>query len=235
MSIASIKDAHIVYLAPFGLPKPEQTVILFVHGLGGSSRQFEEIMNLLAPNLFPIAIDLPGHGDSEGIVPVSVDGLATIVDGVLSSIGVSGSIYYVGHSFGGLIGLRFAALHPRRVGRMVLIATTAKFRLHPDFVDQASSGRWDFSSVQKSFPSEVPQSRKQIVLLDLMRFHVPSANGTLKAWAGEDAHESLKNIRTPTLVVVPDADVILSPRHGRALAARCEPTLRVWSRSLRSS
>ena len=43
--------------------KPKALVVL-VHGLGGSWRSWQPILNLLAAERRVIAIDLPGHGDT---------------------------------------------------------------------------------------------------------------------------------------------------------------------------
>jgi pimeloyl-ACP methyl ester carboxylesterase len=214
----SVDGVRLACLAPRGLPQPQASTVLLVHGVGGSSAQFEQLVHRLRPGVVPIALDLPGHGRSEGVVPASVDALADMVASFLSAIGVQRAACYVGHSFGGLVGLQFACRHPTRVDRLVTLASAARLRLHPDLLEQAASGRWDVGRFEPSFAAGVPAERRRAVLRDLTKLRLGPDRAALRK-LGEAAAPDLSAVRVPALCVVPEEDVVLAPRHGVALAA----------------
>lgn len=99
------------------LPAESDTTILIVHGLDGSSAQFNKTAGLMrqATGANVIAMDLRGHGKSGGArwhvdyVGQHEADLAEVVSAIqLSSDG--GDVILAGHSMGGGISLRFAHL-----------------------------------------------------------------------------------------------------------------------------
>ena len=72
-----------------------------------------------------ILIDPPGHGGSQKLTaPFTFDDCARVIVDILDSLGVQRT-HFVGNSWGGMIGGTFAANHPDRVGRAVLMNCTA--------------------------------------------------------------------------------------------------------------
>lgn len=96
---------------------------LLVHGLGGSSVTWVEVMEGLAEHGPVVAVDLPGFGRTpvgeEG--PVSVQGYVAFVLEVADSLGWERFTLH-GNSMGGLVGTILAADHPGRVDRLVLVS-----------------------------------------------------------------------------------------------------------------
>lgn len=72
-----------------------------------------------------ILVDPPGHGGSEKLTaPFSFTDCADTVGDILDGVGVERT-HLVGNSWGGMIGGTFAASHPSRIGRAVLMNCTA--------------------------------------------------------------------------------------------------------------
>jgi 3-oxoadipate enol-lactonase len=72
-----------------------------------------------------ILVDPPGHGGSETLSrPFTFDECAQSVVDVLDELGIERA-HFVGNSWGGMIGGTFAAQHPDRIGRAVLMNCTA--------------------------------------------------------------------------------------------------------------
>ncbi len=69
-----------------------------------------------------LALDLPGHGRSEGPPPASVEATADWLLAVLDAAGVTQAAV-AGHSLGSLIGLEAASRAPDRITRLVMLAT----------------------------------------------------------------------------------------------------------------
>ncbi|MFL6628493.1 MAG: alpha/beta fold hydrolase [Vitreoscilla sp.] len=69
-----------------------------------------------------LAVDLPGHGRSEGPPLASVEAIADWVLALLDNVGVERA-YLVGHSMGSLVALEAAARAPARASGLVMVGT----------------------------------------------------------------------------------------------------------------
>jgi pimeloyl-ACP methyl ester carboxylesterase len=96
---------------------------LFVHGLGGSSRNWSSLMELLSDEVECEAVDLPGFGASppSDDADYSVYGHARAVIRCLEVSG-RGPVHLFGNSLGGSVATRVAALRPDLVRTLTLIS-----------------------------------------------------------------------------------------------------------------
>ncbi len=81
-----------------------------------------------------LAVDLPGHGRSEGPALASVEEMADWIRAVLDAAGVKQAAL-VGHSMGSLIAIECAARYPERVSRIALIGTAFPMRVSDELLD----------------------------------------------------------------------------------------------------
>lgn len=96
--------------------------IVLVHGLGGAASNFLRVAPALAARHRVIVPDLPGHGGSEPLAEAStLDPFAEAVLAVARAEDAAPASW-VGHSLGGLVALRAAALRPDAVSGVVLAA-----------------------------------------------------------------------------------------------------------------
>lgn len=95
---------------------------LLIHGLGGSARNWLDVMVPLAGHGETIAVDLPGFGETT--VPeggsARVRANAHFVRALLDTLGWERATL-MGNSLGGLIATLAAGWWPQRVGRLVLV------------------------------------------------------------------------------------------------------------------
>ncbi|MCW2686315.1 MAG: putative hydrolase or acyltransferase of alpha/beta superfamily, partial [Mycobacterium sp.] len=72
-----------------------------------------------------ILVDPPGHGGSESLTAMfTFEECARCIVDILDALEIDRA-HYVGNSWGGMIGGTFAATHPDRIGRAVLMNCTA--------------------------------------------------------------------------------------------------------------
>jgi pimeloyl-ACP methyl ester carboxylesterase len=96
-----------------------------------------------------LALDLPGHGRSDGPPLASVEAMADWVVRVLDSQGLDRAAL-VGHSMGSLIALECAARHPARVERIALIGVAYPMKVSDAFLEAArenSHDAYDMSTI----------------------------------------------------------------------------------------
>jgi pimeloyl-ACP methyl ester carboxylesterase len=96
--------------------------VVLVHGLGGSARNWVDVVPLLTPRYRVVAVDLPGHGGSPA--PARGAAVADYVGAVREAIERSAlpAPLVVGHSFGAHVTASLAVSSPGLVGGALLLA-----------------------------------------------------------------------------------------------------------------
>jgi pimeloyl-ACP methyl ester carboxylesterase len=127
-------------------PAAAQPPVIALHASAGSSRQWRHLADALAARHRVHAIDLHEHGGGPAWtagVPLTLEDEATLVAPLLAAAGPvaeGGGAHLVGHSYGGAVALKVAALYPRHVRSLVVFEPVA-FRLL--FDDAASHAETD--------------------------------------------------------------------------------------------
>jgi pimeloyl-ACP methyl ester carboxylesterase len=86
--------------------------LLFIHGLTFDRSTWEPIVEQLADRFTCVAVDLPGHGGSEG-QRRGIDDVALAISHLLSQLEVEPPVV-IGHSLGGAVAGSYAAHHLAR-------------------------------------------------------------------------------------------------------------------------
>ncbi len=116
---------------------PTLPAAVFVHGAGMDRTVWQFQARYFAHHGFSVlAVDLPGHGRSEGGAPSSVTGYASWLWEFLDAAGVR-AFSLVGHSMGALIALCMAAEQPDRVTRLALLGVAARMPVHAELLSAA--------------------------------------------------------------------------------------------------
>lgn len=122
--------AHYAHRQPVPATGPP---VVFLHGAGGTHQHWlYQVRDLgQAPTY---ALDLPGHGRSEG---AGRDSIAAYGDWVVAFLDVAGleRAVLVGHSMGGGIALDLALRIPSRLAGLGLVATGARLRVAPAILE----------------------------------------------------------------------------------------------------
>lgn len=132
MPIVTVAGArtHYVYRRPVPTAGPP---VVFVHGAGGTHQHWlYQVRDL--PDSPTYAIDLPGHGRSEGLGRDSIAAYGDWLVAFLDAVGEDQAVL-VGHSMGGAIVLDVALRHAARVAGLGLVATGARLRVAPAILD----------------------------------------------------------------------------------------------------
>jgi pimeloyl-ACP methyl ester carboxylesterase len=97
--------------------------LVLLHGIATDKQIWSQVTPALARARTVVRVDLPGFGESAPVGPAyALDEVAERIARGLAAHGVRGPFELVGHSLGGGIALSFAALRPRAVRSLVLVA-----------------------------------------------------------------------------------------------------------------
>ena len=131
-------DGRRVYAATGGRAfDPAGPAVLLVHGAGMDHTVWQLPARWLAWHGHSVlAVDLPGHGRSEGPVLGSVPELAQWLGRAMDAAGVERAAV-VGHSMGGAIALEAAAALPERVTRLALLGTAPAIPVNAALLETA--------------------------------------------------------------------------------------------------
>ncbi len=112
-------------------PENAQKTIVFLHGYAGVLESWEFQINYFVRQTFRVvAPDLRGHGQSDA--PYSDYTMAELVNDlhtVVETLNLPERFLLAGHSFGGSIAVEYAAAHPERLEKLILIATAGEYPL----------------------------------------------------------------------------------------------------------
>jgi len=99
--------------------------LVFVHGSGMSARYWSDQLRALEGTARVLAIDLPGHGESDDAATPGLALYADVTAAVLDALGAWPAIA-IGHSLGGAVAITLAARRPDEVSGLVLLSACAR-------------------------------------------------------------------------------------------------------------
>jgi esterase len=94
--------------------------LVMLHGLSGHARTWDHTAAALSDRYHVLALDQRGHGDSDWAPQYGLRPMAKDLLGWLDALDLS-DVTLMGLSMGGLVSFVFAAAHPERVARMVIM------------------------------------------------------------------------------------------------------------------
>lgn len=109
--------------------------VVFIHGGEGDHSVWGLQSRYLAHHgRSVLALDLPGHGRSEGPPLASIEAMADWLAETLDAARVPRA-QIVGHSMGALVALEFAARRPDMMERLVLLGAAFPMRVSPELLE----------------------------------------------------------------------------------------------------
>ena len=193
--------------------EPSEPAVVFVHGWASSRSFWREQMDGLRGERRLVAIDLPGHGESDDVeAEHSFNLYAEAIDAVLEAAGVERAVL-VGHSNGVPTVRQFWRRYPDRAAG--LVAVDGALREFPESTEQweafvASLGSPDFmesassvvEQITTGMPDEAERGRvRETMLATPQRVMAGGIAANLRegVWARD-------RIGVPLLVINSDAD-----------------------------
>jgi pimeloyl-ACP methyl ester carboxylesterase len=210
---------------------PAKPTVVFVHGAGLDHSSFalqSRYFGYHGRNV--LAVDLPGHGRSEGPPVSSIEGMADWVSGVLEKTRTP-RCSVVGHSMGSLVALEFAARHPAQCERIALIAVGYPMKVTEAFLEAARNddyAAFDMNTIW-GHAAQVPLGGNPNpgmwmygdTLARLERLAPGVLYNDLKACNDYGAGaESAARVKCPALLVLGGRDVMTPPRAAKLLQER---------------
>ncbi len=228
MPFVTIGPHRLHYIAHGAASPPERPTLVLVHGAGGNLYHWPPTLRRL-PGHDVLALDLPGHGRSSGPGCTTITDYAAILAAWLDHMGLPPCVV-VGHSMGGAIALELALREAQRLRGLVLIATGARLRVHPDILrrvrdDPAGVGQM---LVEWAYGPQATSEQKRRYRQHLLRVDREVLYGDWLACDRFDVRAQLHTISIPTLILAGTADIMTPPSRATFLAEHIPDADLAW-------
>jgi pimeloyl-ACP methyl ester carboxylesterase len=197
----------------------EQKTLVFIHGSGGDHTVWLHQCTAFK-NAFNIAaLDLPGHGRSEGRGEQEISVYVEWVRQILEAMAVEKPVL-IGHSLGAAIALHDALTRSDRLAGIVPVGGGAAMPVNQAILDGLKTDpEIIIAMAAKISLAKSNRDRLSDVLTKSMSGMNPDIlYGDFLACARHDVTTALSQIRVPTLVVCGDEDKMTPPAMSRQLA-----------------
>lgn len=213
--------ATLEYRGRLNLAAADRPALVFVHGAGGTATMWLNQLRYFKSRRSTLAPFLPGHGEEGGAGRERVADYVEDLRGFVDAMGLD-RVVMVGLSMGGAIGQLFALTHPERLAGLVLASTGARLKVLPVIFE---SLRADFEGYLQmmgkfSFGKSAAEEIKKEVLEETRKQNPALIAGDFRACDAFDVRERLGEIRTPTLILSGDEDLLTPPKYSDFLAER---------------
>jgi 3-oxoadipate enol-lactonase len=225
--------------------REDDPAIILLHGLLFDGGMWRKQVEPLAALGRVVIIDGPGHGKSEAPPRFSLEDHAdALAIDAFAELRVPSAII-VGHSWGGMVGMRAAIQHPMRLAAAVLVDTSAeaeplsekiRYRAFIAFCRRYGVPRWfvDRELGKLMFGRETLAARGDELLEQFTRtVNGYPRDGMARAALAVSVHRTdviskLRGIACPTLVVCGRDDRATPPSKSQALSAKIRDARLEW-------
>ncbi len=204
-----------------GLSKGEgsSTPLILIHGAGGSHLHYPPELRRM--NGFKVAaLDLPGHGKSEGVGKQNIDDYVKNILAFLDALNLPAAVI-IGHSMGSAIALQLALNAPNRVLGLVLLGSGSRLRVAPSILENtATEATFPLavkSIIEASFSSKSSSHLKELAAKKMLETRPTVLHGDFIACNNFNVGEKLGDIKIPTLIVCGTEDKMTPPQYSKSL------------------
>jgi 3-oxoadipate enol-lactonase len=172
-----------------------------------------------------VAIDLPGHGESDAIPVVSLESYADAARGVLDAL-ETGPVIAAGHSLGGAVAQVLAARRHDAVTGLVLISSCARLPESNGFLESfyrylpAPIRKILFFSMTKKilFAPTAPREAILLGMEEIRSCRTETITKDLAMARAMDLQDMARTIHVPTLILCGGRDKLTTPALSQRLS-----------------
>ncbi|MBI9085271.1 MAG: alpha/beta fold hydrolase [Desulfobacterales bacterium] len=196
-------------------PDPTKPTLLFIHGSGEDRILWHRQVDALAEVANTVAMDLPGHGRSDGPAAADVAAYTETVAKFISAAQLPRPIP-CGLSIGGAIAQHLLIEYPDRVAAGVLINTGARLRVMPAIFETIEKDYAGFVGMLEQIGASPKTDAAVLEPLTRVTAACPPSvtAGDFHACDNFDVMARLCEIRHPVLVISAADDTLTPPKYG---------------------
>lgn len=121
---------------------PSKPAVVFLHGLLGSARDWQPVLDDMSYDYYCLAIDLPGHGDSKTVDVSGFEDTCEVIYQAITSH-INGAFTLVGYSLGARLGMYLSAFYASKFAQNgVSLTGLIVENGHPGLDESEREARW---------------------------------------------------------------------------------------------
>lgn len=196
--------------------------VILIHGAGGTHLNWPpQLRRLHGQRIF--AVDLPGHGKSEGVGRQVIAEYAADVLRFMDALKLPAAVF-VGHSMGSAVALTLALTEPERALGLGLLGAGARLRVAPAVLEAAPKPDMFLVAVNMvndaCYSPQADARLRELGAQKMAETRPPVFYGDFLACDAFNVLNDLPRIHTPTLILVGGEDKLTPPRFSEALHDR---------------
>lgn len=219
MPEVSIQGNQIHYLVGDKIDKSRPT-LLFIHGAAQRAATWRFQLDLLRnhPDFNSIALDLPGHGSSQGSGLSSVGAYKDFILEFIKTLQLS-DVILIGHSMGGAIAMLIAIESPEMLRACILVGTSSKLSVAHQTLELVKNSYLEFCDISptRALADESPENLKLEYKKGLLDTSPEVCYQDLVACDKFDISDDVEKISLPTLIVSAGKDIMTPHISGEYL------------------
>jgi pimeloyl-ACP methyl ester carboxylesterase len=213
-----VRGAEVALYRLAGESRAGAPLLIWAHGWGHTHRALLPLAESVQRAVPSVLLDLPGFGASP--LPPAAWGTADYADAIAEWLAGSPPArrIWVGHSFGGKVGLQLAARHPQLLAGLFLIAAAGLPPQRPLPVRlRLTARRWAFRLARSVTPEGPARERLRARFGSADYREAGPLRPILVKTVGEDVTEAARAVRCPAALLYGDHDRETPPDIGRRL------------------
>lgn len=201
--------------------------VILIHGAGATHLNWPpEIRRMSGQRIY--AIDLPGHGKSEGIGLQTIEDYARAILAFMDALKIRKAIF-VGHSMGGAIALYLGLHNPSRTLGLGLFATGPRLRVSAALLEKTESPATFGLAVQQitdlAFGPQAETHLKEQTMQRMSEVRPAVLHGDFRACNAFDEAHLLGRVKAPALIVCGTEDKMTPLHLSEQLKARLKDSI----------
>ena len=222
------KTGGIGYVAGYWPLNPQKSTLVFIHGAGGHGYFWQAQIEALSKRVNTVALDLPGHGRSDGSGKNTIQAYARAVDKFLKDIQAPHPVP-CGFSLGGAIVQQLLIDYPQHYSAGILIGTGVEMKVGPIIFDTIEKDFNEFVNMLSKLAAskKTDPDRIRFFKEELYKSEPRVVTGDFRACDSFDAGAGLDSIEVPVLIVTSEDDILTPAKYGDILEEKIQNTQRV--------
>jgi len=194
----------------------DRTSVIFVHGAGGTGKNWAyQLAGIDGYNL--IALDLPGHGRSEGSADDVIQGYSEFIWSFAQALGL-GQFVIVGHSMGGAIAMELALTYPKAIKGLIIVDSGARLRVNPYTFEVLSRGEHPLENIKNTYSEKASELVLKEAAEEMKTIPTGVFLADFKACNAFNIMDRIKEINHPALVICGEDDQMTPVKYSNYLA-----------------
>jgi len=193
--------------------------LVFIHGSGGDHSSWSNQYAGLHEQYNIVAVNLPGHGSSEGNGESDIGSYCLWVKKLLDILQLK-NVILIGHSLGAAISLQFAINYPQTIHGIVTVGGGMKMPVNPAIFEFLKTNHAESVELICKFSVAKENRAKFMVPLvkSLAQARIDVLQGDLSACDKFDVSQEINKISLKALVICGAEDKMTPPEFSRQIS-----------------